>query len=160
MKNYMYFLIGLLVALSGNNVTACDAEKENQTKTFGKLTISDGLSKDEKDKLGEKILSGHLGKTDNIEPYLQDIMDWIQESMYGGVCGFYGNNRFLKIVKALEKIEAVKLEFDTATVGKDSKPVEYISKIKTFDSQKVKDFLQKINDRTAEYNKKYPYRED
>jgi hypothetical protein len=157
MKNYIQFLMGLVALSGGCMAMEVEAREGLKSLTLSEQALSSHLDEDEIDKLGEKILGGKLEKGE-IEQYnIQEIAYWIQDNMYNGVVGFYSNNQFVKIAKSLAENKAVELEFDTAIVGKDSEPVKYISEIKVIDEQKVKEFLQRINDRAAEHNKKYPY---
>lgn len=170
MKSYMQFLIGLAALSSGSNMVASTAEREVEEGIQGlklhtsELQMSSGnIDEDEIDKFGERMLSGKLdkGEIDKIgSDTLQEIMDWIQDKMYRGVAGFYSNNQFIKIAKGLESENGVKLERTTVALGKKKEKVEYISKITLLDEEKTKNYLQDLNDATAEYNKKYPYREE
>ncbi len=163
MKNYIQFLMGLVALSGGCMAMEVEAREGLKSLTFNEQVSSSNLDESQIEEFGEKILSGKLGKGE-IYQYgfeeIQGVMGWIKDNMYGGVLGFCGDDQFVKIARSLAKNEAVKLEFDTAMVGTDLKSVEYISEIKVLDEQKVKDFLQKLSDRTAEYNKKYPYIED
>ncbi len=163
MKNYIQFLMGLVALSGGCMAMEVEAREGLKSLTFNEQVLSSNLDESQIEEFGEKILSGKLGKGEIYQcsfEEIQGIMDWIQDNMYGGVLGFCGDDQFVKIAKSLAKNNAVNLKFDTAEVGKDSEKVKYISKIETLDLQKVKDFLQKLSDRTAEYNKKYPYTED
>lgn len=158
MKSYIQFLM-LLGALSGGSMAVDVDETERNLKS---LALSDqvqgsNLDEDEIERLGEKILSGNLDKRE-LERYdLQEIADWIQDNMYRGVVGFYSNNQFVKMARELKNDGAVNLEYDTATVGKKGKKVEYISRIVVVDPEITKSYLQNLSDSIAEHNRKYPY---
>jgi hypothetical protein len=153
MKVYILCLMGLVALLEVNALAAMD-EPEKLEKKMSSIN----LSQDKIDELGEQILSGHL--TEDIQPYLQGIMDWMQKNMYDGIMGYYSDNHLISIAKDLLSDGAVRLDYGIAKVGKKQENVEYISKIVVVDPEKTKSCLQTLSDEVSQYNKKYPYLED